>query len=55
MDAQQTAYMTEFISCWALLLASLVLASPVILFGIQAQTSVVEDLEFSDATAVDVL
>lgn len=47
--------MTEFASCWGLLLGSLVVASPVIWFKIKEHTAVEEDLRFSDETAADVV
>ena len=47
--------MTEFASCWGLLLGSLLIASPVILFKIKESTDMEEDLKFSDETAQDVV
>lgn len=55
LDAQKTAYMTEFASCWGLLLGSMLIASPVIFFKIKDSTDVAQDLKFSDETAADVL
>lgn len=47
--------MTEFASCWGLLLGSLLIASPVIWFKIKDNTAVEDDLRFSDETAADVM
>lgn len=47
--------MTEFASCWGLLVGSMLVASPVIFFKIKNSTAVEEDLRFSDETAADVL
>ncbi|KAH8433623.1 unc-93 family MFS transporter [Aspergillus melleus] len=55
LDAIGTPYMTEFASCWGLLLGSLLIASPVILFKIKESTDMEEDLKFSDETAQDVV
>lgn len=55
LDAELTPYMTEFASCWGLLLGSMIIASPVIFFKVKESTDVEEDLRFSDETAVDVL
>ncbi|KAJ6025507.1 hypothetical protein N7444_013186 [Penicillium canescens] len=55
MDAKKTAYMTEFASCWGLLVGSMLFASPVIFFKIKDSTAVEDDLRFSDETAADVL
>jgi hypothetical protein len=55
MDAKKTAYMTEFASCWGLLVGSMLVASPVIFFKIKDSTAVEDDLRFSDETAADVL
>lgn len=54
MDAKKTAYMTEFASCWGLLVGSMLVASPVIFFKIKDSTAVEDDLRFSDETAADV-
>lgn len=48
MDAQKTPFMTEFASCWGLLVGSLFLASPVVFFRIKEHVDVDEDLKFSD-------
>lgn len=48
MDAKKTPFMTEFASCWGLLVGSLFLASPIIFFRIQEHVDVDEDLKFSD-------
>lgn len=47
--------MTEFASCWGLLLGSMLIASPVIFFKIKEHTAVEEDLRFSDETRAEVL
>lgn len=55
MDAQNTPFMTEFASCWGLLLGSMCIASPVIFFKVKESTAVEEDLRFSDETTAEVL
>lgn len=55
MDAQKTPYMTEFASCWGLLLGSMCIASPVIFRKIKEHTDVAEDLRLSDQTTAEVL
>lgn len=55
MDAQETPFMTEFASCWGLLLGSMCVASPVIFFKVTETTAIEEDLRFSDETAAEVL
>lgn len=55
MDAQKTPFMTEFASCWGLLMGSLVIATPVIFFKVKESTDVEEDLRFSDETTAEVL
>jgi hypothetical protein len=55
IDSKGVSYMAEFASSWALLAASLLIASPVILFKIKDHVSVEEDLKFSDETVEDVL
>ncbi|CAL5868808.1 uncharacterized protein PFLUO_LOCUS3035 [Penicillium psychrofluorescens] len=55
LDAENTPFMTEFASCWGLLLGSLLIASPVIWFKIKDNTAVEDDLRFSDETAADVM
>lgn len=47
--------MTEFASCWGILVGSMLVASPVIFFKIKNSTTVEEDLRFSDNTAADVM
>jgi len=47
--------MTEFASCWGLLVGSMVVASPVIFFKVKDSTAVEDDLRFSDETAAEVL
>jgi hypothetical protein len=54
MDAQGTPFMTEFASCWGLLVGSLLIASPIIFFKIKEHSDVEEDLKFSDETRKDV-
>ncbi|KAA8642202.1 hypothetical protein EYZ11_009211 [Aspergillus tanneri] len=55
MEGVETPFMTEFASCWGLLLGSLLIASPVILFKIKEHSDVDDDLRFSDETAQDVM
>lgn len=55
LDAELAPYMTEFASCWGLLLGSLLIASPVIFTKVKDSTDVAEDLRFSDETAADVM
>ena len=47
--------MTEFASCWGLLVGSLIIASPVIIFKIKEHTDVEDDLKFSDETPQEVV
>jgi hypothetical protein len=47
--------MTEFASCWGLLVGSMLVASPVIFFKVKDSTAVEDDLRFSDETAAEVL
>lgn len=47
--------MTEFASCWGLLLGSMLFATPVVFFKVKESTNVEDDLRFSDETAADVL
>lgn len=47
--------MTEFASCWGLLLGSMLIASPVIFLRVKESTDVSEDLRFSDETTADIL
>ena len=55
MDAQGAPFMTEFASCWGLLVGSLIIASPVIIFKIKEHTDVEDDLKFSDETPQEVV
>ncbi|KAJ6013280.1 UNC93-like protein [Penicillium herquei] len=55
LDAVKTPYMTEFASCWGLLVGSMLIASPIIFFKVKESTSVEDDLRFSDETTADVL
>ncbi|OJJ46304.1 hypothetical protein ASPZODRAFT_142919 [Penicilliopsis zonata CBS 506.65] len=55
LDAENTAFMVEFASCWGILAGSLLIASPVIFFRIKDSVDVEEDLKFSDETAQDVV
>lgn len=55
MDAKKTPFMTEFASCWGLLVGSLLIASPVIFFMVKEHVDVEEDLKFSDETRQDVV
>jgi len=54
LDANKTAYMSEFASCWSLLAGGLLIALPLILLKIKDTVSLEEDLKLSDATAQDV-
>ncbi|KAJ8225505.1 hypothetical protein LV156_009098 [Aspergillus fumigatus] len=54
MDAEKTPFMTQFASCWGLLVGSLLIASPIIFFKIKDHVDVEEDLKFSDETTEDV-
>ncbi|KAI5460566.1 major facilitator superfamily domain-containing protein [Mariannaea sp. PMI_226] len=55
LDARKLSFESEFISCWVLVAASVVIAAPVILFKIQDHVSTEEDLEGTDETLADVL
>lgn len=55
MDAQKAPFMTEFASCWGLLMGSLFIASPVVFFKIKEHVDVEDDLEFSDEKRQDVV
>lgn len=55
MDAQNASFMTEFASCWGLLMGSLVIAAPIIFFKVKEHTDVDGDLQFSDETPMEVL
>lgn len=55
MDAQKTPLMTEFACCWGLLVASLLIASPIIFFKIKEHVDVENDLKFSDEKRQDVV
>lgn len=55
MDAQKTPFMTEFASCWGLLVASLLIASPIIFFKVKEHVDVEDDLKFSDEKRQDVV
>ena len=46
--------MTEFASCWGMLVGSMLIASPVIFLKVKDSTAVEDDLRFSDETAADV-
>ncbi|KAL4940512.1 hypothetical protein BDV06DRAFT_18996 [Aspergillus oleicola] len=54
MDFNNKPLMTMFASCWGLLGAALLIASPIILFKIKDTTDMEDDLKFSDETAQDV-
>ena len=49
-DAAKIPYEREFFSCWGLLLASLLIALPVLFTKIQNTVDIEEDLKFSDET-----
>lgn len=55
LDAQKTPYMTEFASCWGMLIGSMLIASPIIFWKIKDSTAVEDDLAFSDETTADVM
>ncbi|KAE8350589.1 major facilitator superfamily domain-containing protein [Aspergillus coremiiformis] len=55
LDLNKAPFMTEFASCWGLLLGSLLIASPVIFFKIKDHVDIEDDLKFSDETAQDVM
>lgn len=55
LDARKLAFEKEFISNWALLAASLVVAAPVIFMKIRDHVDVNEDLAGTDETIADVL
>lgn len=55
MDQLRTSYSSLFLSCWALLACSLVIALPVMLVKIQDTVPLEEDLKFTDETIEDVL
>lgn len=55
IDALETPFMNIFGSCWGLLLAGLLIASPVIFTRIQDTVPVEEDLKFSDETIEEVV
>lgn len=55
LDAQKTPFMTEFASCWGLLVGSMLIASPIIFFKVKDSTAIEDDLRFSDETTADVL
>ncbi|EAW15088.1 unc-93 family MFS transporter [Aspergillus clavatus NRRL 1] len=54
LDAENTPFMTEFASCWGLLVGSLLIAAPIIFFKVKDHIDMEEDLKFSDETAQDV-
>ncbi|KAG6005994.1 hypothetical protein E4U21_007487 [Claviceps maximensis] len=55
LDARKISFMSEFISNWVLLGASLIVALPVIFFKIQDHIEVQEDLKDTDETIEHVL
>jgi hypothetical protein len=55
LDARKLSYKAEFISNWALLAASLVVAAPVILLKIRDHVTAEEDIRGTDETLADVL
>ncbi|KAE8146376.1 major facilitator superfamily domain-containing protein [Aspergillus avenaceus] len=55
MDSVHTPFMTEFASCWGLLLGALLIASPVVFFKIKDHVDIEDDLKFSDETTQDVM
>lgn len=54
-DLNEVSYMGMFASNWALLPASILIATPLVLYRIKDSVSVEEDLKFSDETKEDVL
>lgn len=55
IDALKAPYMNEFATNWGLLLGSLLIAAPVIIWKVQETTLLDDDLKFSDETAQDVV
>lgn len=54
VDALEAPFMNLFVSCWALLAGSLLVAAPVIVMKIRETVTTEEDLKFSDETLADV-
>ena len=54
LDVKTVSYMTEFIVNWALLVASLLIAAPVIWTKVQDTIDLEEDLKLSDEIQEDV-
>jgi hypothetical protein len=55
LDSRKTPFMAEFISNWALLGGSIIVAAPVIWLRIKDHTSIESDLQGTDETVSDVL
>jgi len=55
LDSNKISFMSEFISNWALLSASLIIAAPIIFLRIKDTVSVEADLAGTDETLADVL
>lgn len=55
LDNHSLPYMSEFISNWVLLCASLICAAPVVFLRIKDHVPVEEDLKDTDETLQDVL
>lgn len=54
MDTAPVSYIRMFASNWAILVASLIIAFPVIFYKIKNHSDEDKDLEFSDETCADV-
>ena len=54
IDAQKYPFMNEFAANWGLLLGSLILAAPLIVFKVQDTVPLEEDIKFSDETIDEV-
>lgn len=55
LDSHDMAYSGEFISNWVLLVASIILAAPVIWLKVKDHVTIEEDLKGTDETLADVL
>jgi hypothetical protein len=55
LNGREVAYMKLFVSCWALLVGSLVVALPVMVWKIRDTVQVEEDLRFTDESIEDVI
>ena len=55
IDDLKAPYMSEFASCWGLLLGSLLFAAPIIYLYVKDHVDLEEDLKFTDETVADVV